>query len=218
MSALLNEILNTLKLSNICRVSVGASSIQFVSESPKITAVSTCDFNTSGSGVSHVYSTEVLLAGISDCTKIEEIDESLVFTQETDTYKIVNTIQPLLQDLWTYEIPEQWNTKVIVEVDAFKKFIFLQQDIETSIYLSAGILYFHSEEASNTSIMQITHLDILQEGTERVTVHFASLKYLSGLLARCEKVTIMYTKECLSFVLMFEGDAAYHRAIFNGIR
>ncbi|KAI5166684.1 hypothetical protein NEIRO03_1112 [Nematocida sp. AWRm78] len=218
MGNLLNEILNTLKVFNITQVSVGESSIQFVSSGPKITMISACDFNASGSGVPRVYSTEVLLAGIVGCVQIEEVNESLVFTQETDTYKIVNTIQPLLQDDWSYEIPEKWSTKVIVEIEAFKKFINLQQEIETSVYLSNGNLYFDSEEASNTSIMQITHLDIMQEGTERVTVNFPSLKYLSGLLSRCERVSIMYTKECLSFVLMFEGDAAYHRAIFSGLQ
>ncbi|KAI5191626.1 hypothetical protein NEMIN01_1610 [Nematocida minor] len=217
MSEILNEVLGTLKLSNTCSLSVGEFSIQLVSKTTKLTAITVCDCSATGSAVPRVYSTEILMAAISDSCSIEEVEGSLKFTHDTDKYTLVNTIQPLLLDFFTYEIPDEWNTKVIVETEVFKRFVNLQADIETSIYLSNGILYFCAENSSSTDVVQISALDILLEGTDKVTVYFSSLRYLNNLLGLCEKVSIMYTKEYFSVVLMFKDDVAHHRVIFNGI-
>ncbi|KAH9385137.1 uncharacterized protein NEMAJ01_0033 [Nematocida major] len=217
MTSLFNEILSTLKLSNTCSVSVGASVMRFVSSTEKLTAISTCDFEAEGAGEPRVYSTESLVAAISGCSAIQEVDEALIFTENTAAYTIVNTIQPLLYEFWPCSIPEEWSTKVNVCKDAFRKFIHLQQGTRTSVYLSSGVLYFCTEDGNSTNVMQISAINIVQEGTERVTVHFEPLKYLAGLLNMCEKVSIMYTNECFSIFLMFEGDVAHHRVVFRGV-
>lgn len=217
VSKLFSEVVGCLKLESVCSVAVGASSIQFVTSGQKITAITVCDFNSKGSVSLFVYSTELLVSVLSNCTSVEEEDGALKCTYETDKYKIVNTIQPLLADKAFYEIPEEWDTKVTVKLEVFKKFINLQPEAETSIYLSNGILHFSCSNSSCISVLQMSEIEIVKEGTAKVSVHFSSLKYLGCLLGSCEKVSVMYTEECFSIVLLFKDDVIHHRVIFNGI-
>lgn len=216
-SKIFDEVLGCLKLESVCSVSVGPSSVQFVSKTARLTAITVCDFKANGSGTPRIYSTELLLAALSQCTFLEEIEGALKCTHKTDDYTLVKTIQPLLLDNIFYGVPKEWDTRITVGLDIFKKFINLQPEVETSIYLSNGILYFSCSTASCVNVIQISEIDILMEGTAKVTVYFSSLKYLSNLLSDCEKVSIMYTKEHFSIVLLFKDDIILHRVVFGGI-
>jgi len=215
--SVIQSVFNTLKNVERCAVSVDGAAVHISSFSPKHAIYSSVAIECSGSGRSHVYLSQSVVAASGGCSRVEEAGGVLSFTQESRDMTIKQSVQPVEEDAEMERPARTYTSEISMKTGVFKKTVSLMRDSPGTLYLSNGSLHILSCGEESEDVIKIPAISISKEGTEKITVAASSLKCALPLIHFSDYVSISFNSEHLSLVLVFSKDVAHYSIVANAI-